>query len=98
MISHVLEEQLKTKCLNNMTNNLSALRTMLHLSQAELASLIGVARSTIVYIENRQRKMTWNTFLSLLFLFTQNKETKELLRFFEIYPDELQDHYSNINS
>lgn len=94
----VLEERIKKECIENMTNNLSALRTMLHLSQADLATLIGVARSTIVYIENKQRKMTWSTFLSLLFVFSQNKETKELLKFFEIYPDKMQKIYSNINS
>lgn len=97
-MARALEEQMKANCIENMTSNLSALRTMLHLSQAELAALIGVARSTVVYIENRQRKMTWSVFLSLLFLFTQNKETKELLRFFGIYPDEMQDIYSDINS
>lgn len=94
----VLEERIKKECIENMTNNLCALRTMLHLSQADLATLIGVARSTIVYIENKQRKMTWSTFLSLLFVFSQNKETKELLKFFEIYPDKMQKIYSNINS
>lgn len=94
----VLEERVKKECIDNMTNNLCALRTMLHLSQADLAALIGVARSTIVYIENKQRKMTWSTFLSLLFVFSQNKETKELLKFFEIYPDKIQNIYSNINS
>ncbi len=92
------DEHMKETCIENMTRNLCALRTMLHLSQAELAMLIGVARSTILYIENRTRKMTWNTFLSLMFIFYQNKETKELLRFFEIYPDKLKKMYSEINS
>lgn len=94
----MLDEAIKKECIENMTKNLSALRTMLHLSQADLATLIGVARSTIVYIENRQRKMTWSTFLSLLFVFSQNKETKELLKFFGIYPDKMKEIYSNINS
>ena len=91
------DEGIKKLCIDNMTQNLSVLRTMLHLSQAELASLIGVARSTIVYIENRQRKMTWGTFLSLVFVFIQNRETKELLEFFKIYPNELKEIYSDIN-
>ena len=97
-MAFVLDERIKKLCINNMTQNLSVLRTMLHLSQAELASLIGVARSTIVYIENGQRKMTWQVFLSLAFVFIQNKETKELLKFFQIYPDELRGIYSDINA
>lgn len=97
-MAFVPDERIKKLCIDNMTQNLSVLRTMLHLSQAELASLIGVARSTIVYIENGQRKMTWGTFLSLSFVFIQNKETKELLKFFQIYPDELREIYSDINA
>lgn len=92
------EESMKQVYIENLTQNLCVLRTMLHLSQADLASLIGVARSTIVYIENKQRKMTWGTFLSLVFIFIQNEETKELLEFFEIYPEELKEMYSDINS
>ena len=76
-----------------MTENLAVLRTMLHLSQAELAQLLGVARSTVAYIETRQRKMTWGTFLALMFVFSQKTETAELLRFLEIFPPELQELY-----
>ncbi len=94
----VPDEKMKEKCIESMTQHLTALRTMLHLTQTELAMLIGVARTTILYIEKRTRKMTWNTFLSLAFVFCQNKETKELLRFFDIYPDELKKMYSDINS
>ncbi|MBO5869599.1 MAG: helix-turn-helix domain-containing protein [Clostridia bacterium] len=84
--------------IENMTKNMVALRTMLHLSQAELADLIGVGRQTLVAIETRKRKMTWNTFLSLLFVFTQNKETNSLLGVFGIYTAELKYKYSDITS
>ena len=94
----VPDEKMKETCIENMTQHLSALRTMLHLTQTELAQLIGVARTTVLYIEKRTRKMTWNTFLSLAFVFSQNKETGELLRFFDIYPDELRKMYADINA
>lgn len=93
-----LDEYLKERSIENMTKNMVALRTMLHLSQAELAALIGTSRQTLVAIETRKRKMTWNTFLSLLFIFTQNKETASLLEIFGIYAAELREIYSDINA
>ena len=92
------EKQLKEECIAGMTEHLAALRTMLHLTQEDLAGLIGVARTTVLYIEKRTRKMTWNTYLSLAFLFIQNKETGELLQLFNIYPDRLKKMYSDLNA
>ena len=60
----------KEKLIQNMTENLPMLRTRLGLTQEELADKIGVSRSTILSIENKKREMTWNTFLSLILLFT----------------------------
>ncbi len=96
-MSFKLNETLKEVSVENMTKNMVALRTMLHLSQAELAELIGMGRQTLVAIENRKRKMTWNTFLSLLFVFSQNKETCSLLEIFGIYTPEMKRIYSDIN-
>ena len=93
-----LDEQLKELAVENMTKNMSVLRTMLHFSQAELATLIGVGRQTLVATETRKRKMTWSTFLSLLFVFSQNKETNSLLEIFGIYSPEMKEIYSDINS
>lgn len=93
-----IDENLKEFAIENMIKNLTVLRTMLHLSQAELAELIGMGRQNFVSIENRKRKMTWSTFLSLLFVFSQNKETNSLLEIFGIYPKELKEIYSDRNS
>ena len=97
-MSNKLTEQMKDLAVENMAKNLTVLRTMLHLSQVELATLIGVGRQTLVAIETRKRKMTWSTFLSLLFIFYQNKETNALLEIFGIYTTELKEIYSDINS
>lgn len=96
-MSSKLDEKIKEMSIENMTKNMVTLRTMLHLSQAELATLIGVGRQTLVAIETRKRKMTWNTFLSLLFVFSQNKETDSLLEIFGIYTPEMKEIYSDIN-
>ncbi len=81
----------KDTLIKNMTENLPMLRTKLGLTQEELAEKIGVSRSTVVSIENRKRDMTWNTFLSLILLFTKNENTNKLLNVLEIYTDELND-------
>ena len=62
----------------------------LRLSQDALANLIGTSRYTIMLIETRKRRMTWNTFLSLILLFDKNEETAVLLRLLEIYTEEFE--------
>ncbi len=81
----------KDKLIRNMTDNLPMLRTRLGLTQEELANKIGVSRSTILAIENNQREMTWNTFLSLMLLFTKNETTNKLLMVLDIYTEEFND-------
>lgn len=60
-------------------------------TKEELADKIGVSRSTILSIENKKREMTWNTFLSLILLFTKNETTNKLLNVLDIYTDEFHD-------
>lgn len=85
----------KDKAIEKMTESLPVLRTMLHISQAELAELIGVGRQTLVAFETKKRTMTWNTFLSLLFVFSQRQETKDLLTVLGVYSEELKKLYKN---
>lgn len=89
-----IDEAIKLRAIENLTKNLVVLRMMLHLSQSDLAELIGVGRQTLLAIENRKRRMTWSVFLSLVFVFYQNKETKRLLEIFDIYNDEIKTIYN----
>ena len=89
-----ISEQQKAEVINNMTKNLVALRTMLHLTQAQLAEMMGITRQSLVLYETGKRSMTWNTYLSLLFIVTQRQETNNLLSIMGIYPDELKEIYS----
>lgn len=74
--------------IDRMTENLPVLRKKLRLSQENLANLMGSSRYTVMQIETGKRRMTWNTFLSLILLFDKNKDTTGLLRALEIYTDE----------
>ncbi len=78
----------KDLLMERMTENLPVLRKKLKLSQEALAQVIGSSRYTVMLMELRKRKMTWNTFLSLVLLFDKNPDTSVLLRALEIYTDE----------
>lgn len=75
--------------IDKMTENLPVLRKKLKLSQEKLAKFIGSSRYTVMLIETKKRRMTWNTFLSLVLLFDKNEETAVLLRALDIYTEEL---------
>ncbi|MBR3534363.1 MAG: helix-turn-helix domain-containing protein, partial [Oscillospiraceae bacterium] len=67
-----MNEKTKELLVDRMTENLVVLRAKLGITQAELADIAGMSRQTILAIEKKQRTMTWNTFLSLLFIFSVN--------------------------
>lgn len=90
-----IKELDKKSAVEQMTKNLPVLRTMLHISQAELAELLGIGRQTLVAFETGKRTMTWNTFLSLLFVFSQRQETRDLLYILGIYSDDLKAVYGS---
>ncbi len=76
--------------MKRMADNLPTLRAKLSMTQEELAHLIGVSRGTIIMFEKKQRQMTWNTFLSLILVFSKNKDTYILLKALDIYTEELE--------
>lgn len=76
--------------MEKMAENLPTLRTKLGLTQEELGKLIGISRSTIIMFERKQRSMTWNTFLSLILIFSKNCDTFKMLTALEIYTGELE--------
>ena len=80
-----------------MADNLAMLRAKLGLNQEELAQIIGVTRQTISAIENKSRELTWTNFLSLMFFFTQNEKTRDLLPVLGIYTKELAQFFSYVD-
>jgi DNA-binding XRE family transcriptional regulator len=84
----MMDNAQKAKLIDNMVTNLPALRRVLGVSQEGLAEMVGLNRSTIAAIENRKRKLSWDTFLALLLVFIKNPTTDKLLSAMEIYTDE----------
>ena len=85
----------KEKLIDNMTANLPVLRTKADLTQAHLSEMIGISRQTLVAVENKKRKMSWNTFLSCCLVFKANPETRKLLDIYNIVTDELENYLCN---
>lgn len=84
-----MTEDQKGKYIDIMTDNLTMLRAKLNLTQEELANVVGLSRYTVISIEKKQRRMTWNTFLSLVLVFSSNPETFKILKLLDVYTDEL---------
>jgi DNA-binding XRE family transcriptional regulator len=79
----------KEELVSKMTENLRLLRNKLGLTQDVLAEKVGISRQTLVNIENKKRKMSWNNFLVLLTVFRAESSTSDLLNHFGIYTTEL---------
>ena len=84
-----MNEEIKNVYVDRMVENLTVLRAKLGVTQAELAEIAGISRQTILSVEKKQRGMTWNMVLALLFIFTSNPGTAPLIDLFEIRTDEL---------
>lgn len=80
-----------------MGENLPTLRAKLNMNQTQVADKIGVSRQTISMIERKVQRMSWSVFLSLLFLFSQTPETRDLLPVLGIYTPELEKFFSFTN-
>lgn len=84
-----MSEELQNIYVERMVDNLTVLRAKLGVTQSELAEIAGISRQTILAIEKKQRSMTWNMFLALLFIFTVNEKTAPLIDIFEIRDEQL---------
>lgn len=85
----LLSDAEKDEFIATLTPNLPALRTQAKISQEELANFLGISRQTYSAIERKIRKMSWNTYLTLILFFDHNKRTHKMLRMLSLFPKEL---------
>lgn len=85
-----MEEERREILIEKLTNSMPVLRAMLHLSQVDMANILGISRQQVVAIEGKKRKMLWTTFLAIVFIFHNNEETKQLLEVLGIYTEDLE--------
>lgn len=80
----------KQQLIDILTDELPVLRAKIGLSQDDLSQIIGISRQTYSSIETKKRRMSWNTYLSLIFVFENNAKTKKLLEAVGAFPDSLK--------
>ena len=85
----LLTDAEKDRFIATLTPNLPILRTQADVSQEELSNLIGISRQTYSAIERNIRKMSWNTYLSLILFYDHNQKTHTLMRHLSLFPTEL---------
>lgn len=77
----------KKELIAHLTSNLKTLRAKGNLTQEDIANAIGISRQTYSMIECQKTPMTWNLYLSIVFLFSSRVDTKELLEILGIFPN-----------
>ena len=70
---NAIPESARTKMISELTLVLSVLRAKAKVTQEELAGAIGVSRQACSQIESYKTKMSWSTYLSLLFFSVPTK-------------------------
>jgi len=81
----------KEQLIARLTANLPALRGAAQASQEQIANAVGVSRQTYNAIESLKRKMTWNTYMSLILFFDYNPNTHYTIRQLEAFPNRVDE-------
>lgn len=91
---HELTQEEKESYITKMTEELAMLRAKAGFTQERLSNFIGISRQTYYAMETGQRRMSWNTFLSLVFVYDSIPETSRIMRILEIFPNDLLNQLS----
>lgn len=87
---HFTDEE-KEKLVKILTRELPALRGAAKATQDEIANVIGVSRQTYNAVEMQKRKMSWNTYMSLILFFDYNPNTHYTIRQLDAFPNRLDE-------
>ncbi len=74
-----------------MTKDLASLRLLLGLDRKEMGSILGVTEGKYKSLENGTHEISWNQYLTLLFMFYYNGKTKDVVEPLGLFPSALQE-------
>lgn len=80
----------KEELMNKFIFELPVLRARIGMTQDEISEIVGISRQTYSSIETRKRKLPWTTYMSLLFVFYFNSDTRESIESAELFPEDLK--------
>lgn len=86
-----VSNDVKKEYMDALVPELKLLRAKVNISQDELASILSISRQTYCQIENGNKDMSWNIYLSLIFFFDSLEETSKLISLLGIYPRQFVD-------
>lgn len=89
LLNYYISDEEKYALIDKLTPELSLLRAKAEISQEEIANIIGTSRQTYGSIERKARRMSWNTYLSLVWFFDCNRKTHNMIRGMDAFPHEL---------
>ena len=87
----LLTKEKKEELITRLTAELPGLRGAVKATQEEISGAIGVSRQTYNAIESGKRKMTWNTYMSLILFFDYNPYSHYRIRQLGAFPDHLDE-------
>lgn len=85
-----LPELDRNELIDILTDELPVLRAKLGISQDDISRIIGISRQTYSAIETKKRRMSWNTFLSLILFYGYNEKTTNLVESTGAFPPSLK--------
>ena len=88
-LDYRLSEKEKCELIEKLTPELPLLRTKAGISQEDIANVVGTSRQTYGAIERKTRKMSWNTYLALIWFYDSNRKTHSMLRDMDAFPHKL---------
>ncbi len=74
-----------------MRKDLTALRLLIGLSPEETADILGVPPGQYRQLENGSQEVSWDQYMSILFLYHYNMRTKDIVDNLGLYPDSLRE-------
>lgn len=85
-----ITENKRAELISTLAENLPVFRAKLGATQDTFAQRIGLTKTTLNHIENHKKELTWSNFITIILLLIQNEDTKPLVEFMGLYPEELE--------
>ena len=76
---------------DELSKDLAALRLLVGMSVDEAADMIGVSAGTYRQMENGSRQVSWDQYMTILFMYHYNLRTTGIVDNLGLYPDSLRE-------
>ena len=85
----ILSDEQKEKYTKLLSENLAMLRAKAGITQEKLSNLLGISRQTYSAMESQGKAISWNTYLSLIFIYDNIPETRAVMHTLDLTPSDL---------